>query len=107
MLVPDSRVCHLTRCRGFASRHLDGLVDRRRFTFAIHVTSNESYNYFRCAERFPQTRFPGPARARAATVQVEGGDAKLWIGVTGEMRFGQQVKPGDAARRRKLMPLAI
>src|SRR3954470_15400274 len=98
MLAQGSRVGYLMRCRSVFSRH-SIITDR--------LASKPFYAYAGRAEHCLQARFPQPARARATAIEIEGGNAKLRIGVTGKVRFGQQVKAGDAARRGELMPLTV
>src|SRR5262245_22953975 len=111
MLVPDSLFSNLTdkhqvpRSDKIKRERSPRPFSAHRLIFASGIASNISYNHLRGAEPVPQVRFPRPARARAAAVEVERGDAEFGIGVTGEVRFAQQVQAGDAAGRGKLVPL--
>src|SRR6185369_11455443 len=59
---------------------------------------------FSCAEHFFERCFPRPGVAIATAVEIERRCAKLRIRVAGEMRFGEEREPADAARMIELMP---
>src|SRR5262249_56073387 len=70
------------------------------FRSARHSSNRYASGSQQCAQHLP----PWPLGPWSAAIKIEGSDANLRIGMTGQVRFGQQKDAGDATGIFEAMP---